>query len=232
MPTKKRKQRARTLTMENWSVVCDSKTFARCKADKRFPYIVMLSRAVNSLNFVHSAMIRVGQRDEPEMQRDRLSSYFFASATLYECFNLIKSMEPLFLNDAAFRKTLQPFLKQKRTKTLREEHLNHVRNGAVFHFQPERTRVRSFVGMINSAAIKERTFASGLGKRKGGMYYTYADILTSEVLVGLSVDSNENRFYAKLEKIMVRTRDLAFRFAHQGEILIGHHLIAWGFRLE
>lgn len=220
------------MAMDNWSLVCDANTFASCKADKKFPYIAMLSRAVNSLNFVHSAMIRVGGGDEPETQRDRLNSYFFASATLYECFNLVKSMEPVFQNDAAFRRTLQPFLKQKTVKKIKDDHLNHVRNGAVFHFQPHRDRVRSFIGMISNAAVKERTFASGLGDRKGGVYYTYSDILTSEVLVGLSVDTNEKKFYAKLEKIMVRTRDLAFRFAHKGETLIGHHLKAWGFRLE
>jgi hypothetical protein len=218
--------------MENWSLVCDAKTFAKCKADKNFPYIAMLSRAVNCLNFVHSAMIQAGNSDEPEKERDRLNSYFFVSATLYECFNLVQSMESEFKNDAVFRKTLQPFLKQKTTKKLKEEHLNHVRNGAVFHFQPERNRVRSFIDAINNAAIKERTFASGLGERKGGVYYTYADILTSEVLMGLSVDTNRTKFYKELRKVMVRTRDLAFRFAHQGEKLIGYHLKAWGFQLE
>src|SRR5260370_34750435 len=218
--------------MDNWSLICDATTFARCKADNKFPYIVMLSRAVNSLNFAHSAMIHVGEGDAPEMQRDRLISYFLASALLYECFNLIKSMKPVFQNDVAFQKTLQPFLYLKTAKKIKEEHLNHVRNGAVFHFQPQRDRVRSFIGMIDNAAVKERTFASGLGERNGGVYYTYADIVTSEVLVGLSVDTNDKRFYAALGKIMVRTRNLTFRFANKGQTLISHHLRTWGFQLE
>ena len=46
----------------DWQVSCGRERFDECQKDERFPYIVALARAVNSIKFVHSAMVRVGQR--------------------------------------------------------------------------------------------------------------------------------------------------------------------------
>ena len=90
----------------HWQVTGTAEVFERCKKDERFPYIVALSRAVNSLNFVHSAMLCAGQEPTPDARRARLNSYFFASALLYEGIRLIRAMNQPFKTDDLYRKGL------------------------------------------------------------------------------------------------------------------------------
>jgi hypothetical protein len=39
----------------DWYIDCDAETFAKCKDDPKFAYIVTLARSVNALNFVAGA---------------------------------------------------------------------------------------------------------------------------------------------------------------------------------
>jgi hypothetical protein len=175
----------------NWHLRCDQRTFEACRANPKFPYIVALARAVNALNFVHSAMIHAGEGDAPEASRDRINSYFFASAILYEGMNLIRVMNQTFKDDDMFQNGLRPFLRDKVAQTITETHLNPARNGVVFHFLPER-----FAETIRSASCDNCIFVSGRGDKKKDLYYDFADVVAAEILVGYASDSEE--FYEAL----------------------------------
>ncbi len=152
----------------DWKVSCGQERFDECQKDEKFPYMVALARAVNSIKFVHSAMLRVGTEDSPEAKRSRLNSYFFASAILYEGFKLVRAMNRIFKQAEMFRRGLHAILRDKAAQTIEQTRLNPARNKAVFHFLPQ-----FFSEIIGSATCDECIFASGRGKRREELYYPF-----------------------------------------------------------
>lgn len=207
----------------DWQVSCDRETFDACSKDERFRYVVSLARAVNSLKFVHSAMLQCGTGNSPESRRGRLNSYFFASAILYESIKLIRAMNQTFKNNQIFRDGLHSILRDPSAQKIEQEYLNPARNNAVFHFLPE-----AFDKMIQSATCDECIFASGRGKRREELYYPFADTITGGILVGFSSDTEE--FYETLGKAMSDTSDLMMRFIDMAELFIARHLKEWKFK--
>jgi hypothetical protein len=76
-----------------WHITCDLQTFEKCRKDTKFAYIVTLARAVNALTFVNSVMVEMQDRDDPAAQRNRLNSYLFGSAIMYEALKLVRKNE-------------------------------------------------------------------------------------------------------------------------------------------
>lgn len=206
----------------DWIVSCDARTFEACKHDDKFAYIVALARAVNSLNFVHSAMICAGETPSPDATRARLNSYFFASAILYEALKLIKAMNQPFKDDRMFQVGLRLILKDKVAQEIERKHLDPARNRAVFHFFPE-----YFAEIIQSKGVDECLFVTAHGTARKDLYYSFADGITGGILVGFSEESE--RFSEVLGKAMSDTRDLMVRFINDGELLIAYHIKLWGF---
>lgn len=206
----------------DWQVSCGRDRFDECLKDERFPYVVALARAVNSLKFVHSAMIRVGTEESPEAKRGRLNSYFFASALLYESFKLVRAMNRVFKQDEMFQRGVYAFLRDNAVRTIEQTRLNPVRNKAVFHFLP-----KHFAEIIAGATCDECIFASGRGKRREELYYPFADTITAGILIGFSADTEE--FYKLLGTAMSDTADLMVRFIDAAEFLIARHVKEWGF---
>jgi hypothetical protein len=209
----------------DWQVTCGRERFEKCQKDEKFPYIVALARAVNSIKFVHSAMLRVGIEDSPEAKRGRLNSYFFASAILYEGFKLVRAMNRTFKHDEMFRNGLHAILRDKVAQQIEQTRLNPARNKAVFHFLPE-----FFAEMIESATCDECIFASGRGTRREELYYPFADAITAGILVGFSSDTEE--YYATLGQAMSDTSLLMVRFNDAAEFLIARHIREWGFAVQ
>lgn len=213
--------------MENkildWRIECDRATFEKARLDPKFPLIVALARAVNALHFVNSAMLHAGENDAPENSRDRLNSYFFASAIMYEAIKLIRAMVRPFKDDVPFEKGLLTILRDPVAQKIEQDHLNPARNHAVFHFLPE-----TFADTINSATVDTCTFIMCRGDKKKDLHYSYADVVTAEILVGFAADTEE--FYDVLGKAMAGTRDLVTRFSDHAENLIAHRTKEWGFK--
>src|SRR6266705_662804 len=129
------------MSIADWQIRCDRHTLDKCLQDANFPYIVALSRAVNALRFVHTAMRHAGNGDAPEAQRARMNSYLFASAILYETLHLVEAMNKPFKDEPEFQNDPRLLLKDKTVRELKKVHLNPARNNAVFHFQAERFAV-------------------------------------------------------------------------------------------
>ena len=208
----------------DWEIRCDSQTFEKAVKDERFHYILTLARSVNALRFVHVAMVHAGESDAPEAKRARFNSYLFASAILYESFNLIRAMNQTFKDEAVFQNGLRLFLRDKIARTIERNHLDPLRNGAVFHFLPDR-----FKAIVENAPVDTCSFVMGRGGRNRDVYYAFADILAGEILMGYA--SNSEEFYAQVAKLMANTRDLVVRFADEAEKLISYHLKEWGFMM-
>ena len=209
----------------DWHIICDADTFEKCRKDVKFAYIVTLARAVNALNFVNSVMVDKQGKDDPAAQRDRLNSYLFGSAIMYEALKLVRAMNQPFLDDDDFQSGLRLLLKDRTAQQIERAHLNPARHQAVFHFIPE-----TFAAIISKTIRIDSPFVSSRGKRRGNISYAYADVVAAEILVGLS--SNTEEFFSALGDAMAKTRDLVIKFADNAERLIALHLKAWGFQRE
>jgi hypothetical protein len=80
----------------DWYIDCDAETFAKCKDDPKFAYIVTLARSVNALNFVAGATPNPESMSSPANTRDRLSGYFIMCALFFEAMQLVQSMGKTF----------------------------------------------------------------------------------------------------------------------------------------
>jgi hypothetical protein len=205
-----------------WSIKCDRAVFENCQADPKFPYVLALSRAVNALAFTHSALIAAGEKSAPSAQRSRQNSYLFASAILLEALELIRKMKKTFKDDDRFKNGLGQLLKDKTVLKLEARHLRKVRNHAVFHFAPD-----EFARILGTAAVNECVFLKAKGPKEGEVYYSFADVIAAEILVGYGADTDE--FYKTLEIAMSETRDLVLRLEKDAKELIGHYLLENGF---
>jgi hypothetical protein len=133
-------------------------------------------------------------------------------------------MSKTFMDDMVFQGGLRLLLRDRMAQSVERTHLDPARNGAVFHFLPDR-----FASIMKEASADECLFVLGRGDRNRDVYYSFADVVAGEILVGYAADTEE--FYTHLGEAMTNTRDLVVRFADEAEKLISHHLRRWGFGL-
>ena len=81
-------------------------------------------------------------KDDPAAQRDRLNSYLFGSAIIYEALKLVRAMNQPFLDDDDFQSGLRLLLKDRTAQQIERAHLNPARHQAVFHFISPQGHVR------------------------------------------------------------------------------------------
>ena len=196
--------------------------FNKCRADKKFAYVVALARAVNALNSAHSLMMSTGSRNDPAALRDRMNSYFFVSAILYETLELIRKMSPVYGKDKSFQDSLQIVLKDKTAQALEQTHLKAARRDTVFHYVPDR-----FAEAIAKTPITECVFASILGQRKGDIHYAFADMIAAEIGVGTRIDND-----VVVNDMMEKTLTLVKQFINHSENFIAGQLNGWGFEVR
>jgi hypothetical protein len=144
---------------------------------------------------------------------------------MYEALKLVRDMGKAFKDDATYQQGLRLILRDRRAMEIEQEHMNPARNAAVFHFDHER-----FASAIAVGTLKEFVFVSGKGNNIKEMNFTYADTTATELLTGLSSDTEE--FFSVLDNAMGDTRDLLARFAQNATLLIMKRMQEWGFRQE
>jgi hypothetical protein len=166
-------------------------------------------------------MMSTGSRNDPAAIRDRMNSYFFVSAILYETLRLIRKMSPVYGKDKSFQDSLQIVLKDKTAQALEQAHLKAARRDAVFHYVPDR-----FAEAIAKTPIPECMFASILGQRKGDIHYAFADMIAAEIGVGTRIDND-----VAVNDMMEKTLTLVKQFIDHSENFIKGQLNGWGFEV-
>jgi hypothetical protein len=210
------------MTPTEWRFECDTATFERIKSEESFQQILALARAVNSLQFVISALVKDPEDSSPAASRSRINSFLFGSAILHESLILVERMNQQFGGNETYNQGLRTLLKDPAARSLRQSHMGPARNFAVFHYDPE-----EFGRMVKSAGVFECTFMTGRGKFSRESYFPFADTLATEVLMGTA--SSDEDFYEDLGSVMRETRELARRFVGFSEKLISRCLCEWGF---
>jgi hypothetical protein len=198
----------------HWFLSCDSANFEACKKDKKFPHLVALARAVNALKFIDSTIELNDVLSGPTRFSDRMNTFFFASAILYEVLVLIRKMSQSFRDDEEFQKGLHRLRKGKAAREIEKQHLSAVRNRAVFHFDA------SAFGDVIATGNLAAPFVNCVGRGNDDIHYAYADLVTAAILVGSGFA--EPKFSKILETAMRNIRLLtsnfvteALRFIHQ-----------------
>ena len=210
------------LAAKSWRITCDQNTFKKCLKDGKFPYIVTLARAVNALNSASALLAPSPKIDTPASVRNRINSYLFSAALLYEAIQLTKKMNKVFLRDTVFQSGIKNLLKDPIAQGVERLHLKPSRHAAVFHFDPE-----TFAQTITKKRDEECVFISARGRKNKNLHFAFADVLAVEIHVGLS--SEHGDFYAKFEKTVGEMTDLIIRFSTEANSLIVHYLKEWGF---
>jgi len=134
-------------------------------------------------------------------------------------------MKKPFKDDTTFRNGLLQLLKNPVAQKVEQTHLNPARNHAVFHFLPDK-----FKSAIDKNPDDRYVFVAAIGKKKGSLHYSYADVITAEMLVG--APSDDAKFWATFEHAAKETSDLVIKFANDAEELMGNYLKDWGFKRE
>ena len=206
---------------KEWMVTFNRTIFEASVQDKKFAYIVTLGRAVNTILFIHSVN-RDPANDKPSVRRDRLNSYLFGSAVIFESLNLIESMITEFSGDEIFQNGLRAILNDETAKQIKKAHLKGVRHQAVFHFDP-----KAFGDALKKTSFYDCPFVLSRGESRQDLSYQLSDIVAAEILVGLPSDTEQ--FMATLGNAMRKTSELVDKFVQHSEELIIHHLKRWGY---
>jgi hypothetical protein len=218
-------EKAMSSQSAEWRITCDRNVFEKCRRDPKFPFIVALARSVNALNSSHSLILRSFKVETPGIVRNRMNSYFFSSALLYEGIRLIRKMNRVFADDVSFQTGLRMLLKDPMAQKIEQGHLSPARNHAVFHFIPE-----EFKQAIRKESPPSCVFLGARGKKRMALHYSYADVVAAEMLVGFPAD--QQQFWPALQSASEETGSLLLRFADAAEELIGNYLKNWGFLRE
>ncbi len=69
---------------DSWELRCSEEKFADLRNDERFWSILTLARSLNALRFCQLAFLALPDDDTPAARRQRINSFVFTGAVLYE----------------------------------------------------------------------------------------------------------------------------------------------------
>lgn len=214
-----------------WEVVCSKEEFEKFKNDERFLAILNLSRIVNALLFCQISALETGKTDTPSAKRQRINSFFYGSAVLYEGLRFANTLGKYFRNLESFRRGFEPLLKDKSVKKFKEAELNLMRNKFIFHFDNVVAQKA-----LKSTESDSNIFAIGYGERLGQIYYTLADEAAIHFILNDKQSAQDAQFDQDFEchskQLIQRITNLMTKFTEAADQLIGEVIkqMGWTFK--
>jgi len=206
---------------DSWELRCSEEKFGDLRGDERFWSILTLARALNALRFCQMAFFGVLDEDTPAAIRQRINSFVFTGAVLYEALEFAQTLGEYFHDLPEFRETWSMLFRDRELREFRETTLYQLRNKFVFHFDREMA-AQALQGFRKPPYI----FNSGQGTTVGNAYYSLADLASLYFLLKeegddqLSAEALEEAFTARSVLLMQRMTDLSGRFGAAAEELI------------
>jgi hypothetical protein len=196
-----------------WKIRIDKSAFDKLKTDESFWGIVVLSRIVNALRFVHSPLVHF--RDgSPSAERFRYNSFLFNCALLYEASEAAPKLGKHFHSTPEFQEMVS-VLKTHQATRIFETNLYHLRNGHVFHFSVEETQKQ-----MTKLELEEPIFVSAMGETNEQVYYELADLCAISTFTGTGFPNNDADIEA-LKVMMEKITTLTLEFLAKAEDFIG-----------
>ncbi len=186
--------------------------FARLRQDESFHVLLALARVVNSLRFMHQALLDFQDDDSPPRIRQRINSFIYTGAVLFEGIQLSKRLGKYF-------RTLESFSgfvaihKDPHVEELFKDQLRRLRNEAVFHFDAQ-----SIAASLQELDGDEIIFLRGSGSQQGNVYYDLADTTALHLLTGIQPSAEAAVEHSR--SIVQRVTDLSIRFVKAADELI------------
>jgi hypothetical protein len=209
--------------VKRWSIEIDKDSLNELKTQERFWQLVALSRAINTLRFVQTALLAHPEQDgSPQAIRTRFNSFFFTCSLLYEALLLVERLCKNFHQSPDFL-PLREILKDTVATELRNTNLNPLRNRLTFHFFENEIGAQ-----LAKHDVKPR-FAIGEGDTKADVYFEIADACTLGAFSGFQL--NQPNAIEQFGELGARVTDLAVRFVDTAEEFINRTLIADGWKL-
>ena len=202
----------------SWEVVCDGATFESQRLEPAFQSVVALSRAVNALRFSASALIDVEGDNSPTALRQRINSFLYSSALLFEAFELVERTRNSLAKYSKYQVTLGALLDDEKVADVRKK-IAPLRNRGVFHFDP------SFIPKrVSVESDGWCRFGQGRGLSVGSSYYDLSDRALLEAFVGGPAEEFKVRY-----DVLVRdTTTILFKFVDGADRLIESALLENG----
>lgn len=195
-----------------WKVVCSRPAFESLRSDEGFHLLLALARAVNSLRFTHQAMFDSRGSDLPAAVRQRMNSFMYTGALLFEGIELSRRLGKYFRPLDEFNHFSQ-IHRDRDAQSLVAEILKPLRDQTVFHFD-----VAPLAAAVTQMDNQEFIFVRAHGRQSGNTYYDLADAAALHLVFGKSESAEE--FEAQMLNRISRVTDLAVRFLSAADKLI------------
>lgn len=209
---------------QEWGISCTKEEFEKIKLDESFLGLLTLARFVNALQFCQKAAIDAKDDSNPSGVRSRINSFLFASSVLYEGFLLVERLSNQYKNLDSFKNGFGALLRDKPVTLLRTSVLKRARDKFVFHFDRDVAKEA-----LQHFDIKDITFASGIGKAVGEMYFGLADELVINYLLTPKENESNEILMKRYTKIVNDTTTIMVKFSRSAEILMADVLKDMGF---
>jgi hypothetical protein len=163
-----------------WVIATDKSNFDELRTDEGFWSIVALARSVNTLFFVHQALVPHEGDASPAASRARYNSVLFSCAILAESLLLVRRIGKHFAPLPEFRR-LSELVNGKAARKIIESAFFGLRNKLVFHFDPDEIGEQ-----LRDLDLPSPIFLSAMGRTNGQTYYELADLCAFRTLYGPS----------------------------------------------
>ncbi len=206
---------------DSWELRCSEEKFEDLRNDERFWSIVTLARTLNALRFSQVAFFAVSDEDTPAARRQRINSFVYSSAILYEALNFAQTLGKYFSDLPEFQEGFGRLFQDKALLQFRDTTLHQIRNKFTFHFD----------GQVPPQALQHFTeppyiFASGLGPTVGNTYYELADLASLYYLLTENGEElKQGELEARFIDLTTSTKNISEAFGIAGDKLIGAGLV-------
>lgn len=210
---------------ERWEIFCPSEKIAAFRNDERLVALLTLARIVNSMRFTQVAVISVTDESTPSNKRQRMNSFLYLGALLYEGLKFTETLGKHFRNLKSFKEGFQEIQRDENVKELIQSLLDPVRNRIVFHYDGPIT-----ADSLQTIDFSDYVFATSHGETRCDVYYELADQTIVHFLI--RPYKNQEEMEQRFKDFVKRTADLSRRFGDAADKLIaeGLKMLGWRFR--
>ncbi|HEX8397965.1 MAG TPA: hypothetical protein VF644_11100 [Pyrinomonadaceae bacterium] len=160
--------------------------FEQVRSEPRFLMLIRLARIVNQLNFCFDVLLSSTNYKTPAGERQYLNSFLFSCGVLYEGLKFIRPLGKDFSSYKSYKNGFAKLWKDKDTHYLRENVLNKMRNGIVFHIDSQ--PIEETIQVLKLDAYQ---FLASAGYESGEVYYNLADAISLNYIVGKPASNEE-----------------------------------------
>jgi hypothetical protein len=197
-----------------WEIGCTSETFQNIRHSDQFKKVLALSRLLNSILATQTPVLGLeGSADTPETLRQRLYSFLYLGALLYEGLVFSESLRSTFHHAEVFESGLGRLLRDPEVSALRKTYLKPIRNKMIFHFDHD--VIHEGLETLNDPSY---VFVKGEGSSFKAVYFQLADQATLHYLLGKP--KSETEFATEFQKLIESVTKLSKAFTDASQELI------------